>query len=66
MSSPETITPRGTTVSFTAAELDWLAWVMQDVLAKYEHNDVSLSASNKVVAGSNLLAAARQAMQNAE
>lgn len=29
--------PRGVTISFTKDEIDWLSWVMTDVLGKVTH-----------------------------
>jgi hypothetical protein len=53
--------PRGSTISFTTDEIEWLSWVMEDVLGHYAHSPVSSSASNKIATAANMLAALKQA-----
>jgi hypothetical protein len=49
---PNTISPRGITVSFEASEIDWLYWVMQEVLTTPA---VTNTAKDKIITAYNLL-----------
>ena len=49
---PNTISPRGITVSFEAGEIDWLCWVMQEVLTDPA---ITSTAKDKIITAYNLL-----------
>jgi hypothetical protein len=47
--------PRGTTISFTKEEIDWLAWVVRDVLAEHQCVSPGESACDKIITAEELL-----------
>lgn len=58
---PDTIRPRGITVSFEAGEIDWLYWVMQEVLTD---PTITSTAKDKIITAHSLLHANETNNQN--
>ena len=49
------LTPSSITISFTREEVDWLAWVMRDVLATHQCVPAGESACDKLINAEELL-----------